>query len=144
MDSNQQTTSQSLAPAAPSAYPTSQQTPASQWEGVTPPHQGPIDSRDVSHWNQHLNDAINHPAAQLQRASPANAEEWHASYCGFCSPADLGVTTCCCTCFTFGQTHHRLRWGNRMENYESVNTSVSPFSLWGKNRQGFEIGIWFD
>lgn len=99
--------------------------PAVQGENPTPPHQGPIDSRDVGHWNQHINTAINHPSEQLHEASPPGAEKWHASYCGFCSPFDQGLITCCCPCFTFGKTHHRLRWGNHMENYESSNTSVS-------------------
>lgn len=114
-----QIATQSSAPAAyePPAYPAGQH--------PTPPHQGPIDSQDLEHWNQHINTAIANPSQQLHEASPPDAQKWHASYCGFCSPFEQGLITCCCPCFTFGKTHHRLRWGNHMENYESTNTSVS-------------------
>lgn len=120
-----QAATQDPGPAAyqPPAYPEGQNNPV-----ATTTQGGPLDTRDLSHWNQRINAAIAHPSQQLHESSPADAQKWHASYCGFCSPFDQAVITCCCPCFTFGKTHHRLRWGNHMENYESSNTSVSFFA----------------
>lgn len=81
------------------------------------PAHGPLDSREDKAFDQ---------PHQLQHASARGLEDgkWHESYCAFCSPIDLCLITWCLPCLTFGKTHHRLRWGNDMENYEALNASV--------------------
>lgn len=108
-------------------YPDPHQNPQQgPYSPPPPPAHGPLDSRDVGEWNQRINHALADPAQQIQNATVSGPEvgKWHESYCGFCSPIDLCLVTWCLPCLTFGKTHHRLRWGGNMENYEPLNTSV--------------------
>lgn len=90
------------------------------------PIHGPLDNSEVAQWNQHPDQAIATPSRQLHESSVKGPDpgKWHAPYCGFCSPIDLSLITWCLPCLTFGQTHHRLRWGGNMESYEPLNSSV--------------------
>lgn len=98
-------------------YQDPQKTPHDGLHSPPAPAYGPSDSHDAGAWNQ---------PAQVPHASAPGLEpgKWHESYCGFCSPFDVCMMAWCFPCVTFGKTHHRLRWGNNMENYEPFNTSV--------------------
>ncbi|KAF3769742.1 hypothetical protein M406DRAFT_320048 [Cryphonectria parasitica EP155] len=88
------------------------------------PAHGPIDQREAQEAGPPGGggplQTMHHTGSAL---ADEDVSEWHASYCGFCSPAGLCFKTCCCPCLTFGKTHHRLKSGANMQNYERCNTS---------------------
>lgn len=109
--------------AAPQQQYQTQQAPA----GAAQP--GPVSDADVKEWTDRFNDVLARPGEYINSKSPESAQPWYASFFGCFSPIDTCLMTYCCPCVVFGRTHHRLRKGARLEGYQPINTSVSPFLL---------------